>query len=377
MNDMQFVDQVPIAGARITTDGYLVAEVNCARVGCQNYLASDVGLDGGGLVSVFRPEETVFARDSLATFAGKPVTVGHPPVMVTADNWKQYAVGDIGTDIARDGEYVRVQIKLMDAAAIKAVMDGTREISMGYTTGLKLQDGIAPDGTPYRAVQTGPIRINHLAVVPLARGGSQLRIGDDAADLARWGASPVIDRKDANMADVIQTRTVMIDGLSVVTTDAGAQAIEKLQRQLSDAAKDFEKKFAAAEEDKDKKMAAKDAEIATLTKQLGDTKALVLDAAALDKLIADRATLVTRAKALAPAVVTDGKSPAEIKKAVVLATRGAEMADKSEAYIDAAFDLLNDVAADPLKGKVLVDSSIGTRDASYDAYRNSFAKQEA
>jgi hypothetical protein len=342
MTDLTFTDLAPLTGTRMTADGYMVAEVRCARTGCQDYMASDLGIMGGGVVTVYRPEEVVFDKASLATFAGKPVTMGHPTDPVTADNWKTHAIGDIGTEIARDGEYVRVPIKLMDAVAIQAVIDGTREISMGYTTGMKLEDGVAPDGTKYHAVQTGPIRINHLAVVPRARGGSSLRIGDGAT--ARWGASPIIDRKDATMADAIQTRTVLIDGLSVVTTDAGAQALEKLQKTIADMAKKAEE----MEEDKDKKLAAKDAEIAKKDAALADAQAKILDAAAIDKLVADRADLVARAKTLHPAVVTDGKSPSEIKRAVVVAKRGAEMADKSEAYIDAAFDLLGD-AVDPVK----------------------------
>ena len=144
------------------------------------------------------------------------------------------------------------------------------------------------------------------------------------------------------MADTL--RMIMVDGLQVQVTDAAAAAIEKLQKTISDMAKKAEE----LEEDKDKKLAAKDADLAKKDAELADAKAKILDAAALDKLVADRADLVARAKALHPAVVTDGKSTVEIKKAVVVAKRGAEMADKSEAYIDAAFDLLGD-AADPVK----------------------------
>lgn len=382
MTALNFTDLASLSGTRVTGDGYLVAEVRCARTGCQDYLASDLGLTGGGVVTVYRPEEVVFDKASLATFAGKPVTLGHPAEPVTADNWKAHAIGDIGTDIARDGEYVRVPIKLMDATAIQAVMDGTREISMGYTTGVELRDGVAPDGTKYQAVQTGPIRINHLAVVRAARGGSALRIGDtngtENQHDARWGASPIThDRKDATMADAITTRTVMIDGLSVVTTDAGAQALEKLQKTISDqkAAAD------AAAVVADQKLAAKDAELAKKDAELADAKSKILDAAALDALVKDRAELVARAKAIHPAVVTDGKSAAEIKKAVVIAKRGADMADKSEAYIDAAFDLLGDTS-DPIKG-ALKDAQTQKpqdRDAIYakrDAALSNAWKEEA
>lgn len=158
MTEHRFTDAVTLANTRKTNDGYLVAEIRCARTGCQTYLGSEIGVQDKDKVTVYRPESTVFNRDSMATFAGKPITIGHPSEMVTAENWKDHAVGDIGEDIARDGEFIRVPIKLMDAAAIKQVEDGMREVSMGYTTPISLEDGVAPDGTPYQAVQTGPLR---------------------------------------------------------------------------------------------------------------------------------------------------------------------------------------------------------------------------
>ena len=355
---MQFTDSATLTGPRITADGYLVAEVRCARTGCQDYLASEMGLDGDGAITVYRPEAVVFSKDSMATFAGKPVTVGHPAEAVTADNWRSHAVGDIGEDIARDGEYVRVPIKLMDAAAIKAVQDGTREISMGYSTPIAMQDGIAPDGTAYQAVQTGPIRINHLAIVAKARGGESLRIGDGGTDAgkdrARWGASPLHDRKAPIMADM-PTRTVLIDGLSVTTTDAGAQALEKLTKAITDMKAEMTAAETKAKEDaveKEKLLAKKDAEIDALKKD-------AMTDAILDARVQARADLIGKAKLIAKDVTTTGLSDAAIRKAAVVAVLGdVAIAGKSEAYTDARFDILAEDAAkgDPV-AKALADGT--------------------
>jgi hypothetical protein len=368
----------------MTADGYMVAEVRCARTGCQDYIAADLGIMGGGVVTVYRPEEVVFDKASLATFAGKPVTMGHPTEPVTADNWKTHAIGDIGTEIARDGEFVRVPIKLMDGMAIRAVMDGTREISMGYTTGMKLEDGVAPDGTKYQAVQTGPIRINHLAVVPRARGGASLRVGDGANN---WGAAPITPNgKDTAMADANLTTVVLGDkAVSVAVSDA--PAIEAFKAATTKALADMAAKAKEGEEEADKKMAAKDADLAKKDAEITDLKGKVLDTAALDKLVADRADLIARAKALDPKVVTDGKSAAEIKRAVVEAKIGDAAKDKSEAYLDAAFDLLGDGKADPLKdalGKTIA-TEVGDLDKVYtdqrsrlaDDWKNPIGKKEA
>jgi len=362
--DMQFNDRAAINGFRKTADGYLVGDVLCARTGTQQYRASELGLTGDAIVTVYRPESAVFAKDSLATYAGKPVTLGHPPVMVTADNWKEYAGGAVGADIARDGEFVRVPTVLMDATIIRAVEDGTREVSMGYTTPVEMVDGIAPDGTPYQAVQTGPIRINHLAVVPKARGGDKLRIGDSASN---WGASPINDTesKGGQMADL---RKIMVDGLQVETTDAGAAAIDKLTKALADAvaAKDVSDAAATkAAADLAAAEAAKDAAIAK-------ADAAVVTGDALDKLVADRADLISRAKLVAKDIDMVGMSDAAIRKAAVVAALGdAAVAEKSDAYIDARFDILAEDAAkgDPIKDAKLEPKKVADIDTLY-AERN-------
>lgn len=64
---MQFVDTAPVSGTRMTKDGYLVADVRVARTGIQQYLAREIGLNRDGIVNVYRPEETVFSKDSMAT----------------------------------------------------------------------------------------------------------------------------------------------------------------------------------------------------------------------------------------------------------------------------------------------------------------------
>ena len=163
-------------------------------------------------------------------------------------------------------------------------------------------------------------------------------------------------------------RKIMVDGLEVEVTDASAAAIAKLQKTISDMSAEQKAKM----EEEDKKAAKKDAEMAAKDAEIADLKGKVLDAAALDKLVADRAALIARATALDPKVVTDGKSTAEIKKAVVEAKLGDAAKGKSEAYIDAAFDLLGDAktGTDPLKQALgdLSQQPVGdARDAAHQA----------
>lgn len=334
MTEINFTDTATLTGTRITDAGYLVADVRCARTGCQAYLGSEMGLMDRDVVNVYRSESVVFNKDSMATFAGKPVTIGHPADPVTADNWRDHAVGDIGEDVARDGETIRVSIKLMDAAAIKAVQDGTREISMGYTTGVEMRDGVAPDGTEYQAVQTGPIKINHLALVDKARGGQTLRIGD----AENWGAMPIHadETKEVIMTDTLQTVVLGDQAVQVSATDVAT--ITKFKTDAAKTVSDMETAHTKA-------IAAKDAEIAKLEAKVDDAEGKVLSDADLDKRVADRADLIGKAKAIVSDVKTDGLSDAAIRKAVVVTKLGDAMADKSDAYLDARFDILSEDAA--------------------------------
>lgn len=212
---------------------------------------------------------------------------------------------------------------------------------MGYTSGIEYRDGIAPDGTPYQAVQTGPIKINHMALV--AKGRMNARIGD-AAD--NWGASPLTDA-DLKGADMPELRKIMVDGLQVETTDAAAVAIEKLQGQIAtkDAAMAAAATAAAeAMAAKEKEIGAKDAEIASL-------KAAAMTDAALDARVAARADLMAKSAMVSKDTATAGLSDAAIRKAVVVAKLGdAAIADKADAYVEGVFDHLVKLAGvDPVK----------------------------
>lgn len=163
------------------------------------------------------------------------------------------------------------------------------------------------------------------------------------------------------------TKTVMVDGLSVVTTDAGAQAIQKLQGDLQ-AARQATADAATAHQTA---IAAKDAQIAKLEAERDAAQAKVLTDAAIDARVQARADLIATAKALHDADYA-GKSDADIRKAVVAAKFGdAAVKDKSEAYIDARFDILADEAKkDPvhraMRDGVQRTSPISANDKAYE-----------
>lgn len=171
---------------RRTADGYLVAIGRAARAGIQVYAGREVGRPDLETVRVYRAPEEVFARDALASYAHKPVTNDHPPAGVNPQNWRSHAVGFVGDEVSRDGDFVRVSLMLADAAAISALETGKRELSAGYDCVLDWTPGVAPDGQRYEARQRA-IKVNHVAIVTAGRAGPVARIADGASSTGSGG----------------------------------------------------------------------------------------------------------------------------------------------------------------------------------------------
>jgi len=361
---MRLFDYYTLDDAKIrdTNDGYLVATPRVARTGIQLYYGSELGLTGDDakkVMKVYRPEEEVFKADSLATFAYKPVTDDHPPVAVEAKNWKDYARGQMGGEIARDGDFVRVPMAVMDGPTIKKVKDGKSELSVGYDATIVFGAGTTPSGLQYDAKQTG-ISVNHLAIVDAARGGAKLRIGDGTASPPDGVSTTLlfvpppqpVQQQDGNPKKEVYMKTLLIDGISVSVEDKDGQIIDRHISTLNATVTDVKSKLTAAEtqvatltkqvSDATAQhatvLAQKDAEIVTLKKQVEDSK---LSAAQIDQLVKDRSLVAGKARAiLGDKLVVDGKSTADIQRQVVDLKLGETAKGWSEDQVKISFETL-------------------------------------
>lgn len=331
---MHITDKVSLGDTKLSDSGYLEAFALTARTGVQQYLGREVGRPDLPVVNVYRDEAEVFAKRSLESFSKIPITNDHPGEPVTAANWKQVAVGTTGDEVLRDGEYLKIGLKITDGDAVSAVRAGKRELSVGYSCELVWQDGIAPDGTAYQAKQTNIIA-DHIAIVDRCRAGSRASIGDS------WPQhTPTPEEKPMTL------KTVTVDGIPVEVTDQGAIVIATLQQRLADSAK----ALTTANDAHALALKAKDTELAQKDAELDDLKAKQVTDAQLDERVKARGDLIAKARSIVDGDYA-GKSDAEIRKAVVIAKLGdAAIAGKAEAYIDARFDILADEAArDPVR----------------------------
>ena len=153
----------------------MVAEARLTRTGVFTYRNAD-GLSR----REYRPPTEVHDSKSLASFRMVPLTNGHPPTMITAQNARQYAVGAVGENVRRDGDFVVAPIAVHDAATIAAMDAGKTQVSCGYDCDLVETPGVTPNGEHYDAMQTHIVG-NHLAVaIDNARAGKDAAVRMDA-----------------------------------------------------------------------------------------------------------------------------------------------------------------------------------------------------
>lgn len=304
-----------------TDEGFLRVPGRVARTGIQEYLARELGLDGdpSRVIRVYRSADEVFKPESLSTYASADVTDNHPAGLVDADNYRSVVRGIVAGPGRQDGDFVVCDLIVKDKAAITAINAGKCELSAGYTAVYEPTAGVTEDGQQYDYIQRD-IKINHVAIVERARAGANARVFDH-------------NPEKHNM-----THKVILDsGRSVEVQDEATALL------VSDTIERLNTKVADAEAKADQAQAAADA----ANEQL---QAAVL--ASSDEAIAARVAEVTKCQEAARKVAGDGFTcdslmPVEIKRAAMAVARPkVEWADKSVAYVEAAFDMEAEKAKD-------------------------------
>lgn len=319
--------------ARFDENGFLVDTPVVARVGVQSYFLPD-----GSERREFRPASEVFKPDSLASYQGKPITLGH--VFVNVDNAKQVVVGSVSGSASRQDSNVVVPLTVYDKESIEKAKSGVAaELSVGYSTvdvetpgwgsnetgEYKLdgeydsQDDIPSDWVRFDALQTN-IVVNHVAMVYKGRAGvAKLNIDSQQEN-------PYTDDVKSNIEEKDMTVKIKIDSAEVEVSKDVADHIAKL-----DSAIEAQKaKVDAIEAERDSLKAKVDGIPAEIKKAVKAAKA---DAEALAALV----NVATEA-----GVKVDGLDAKGIKVAYVKEVSGLDVSEKSDTYIDAAFDIAKD-----------------------------------
>lgn len=316
--------------AHFDEHGFLVDRPIVARIGLQVYQTPF------GERREFRPASEVFKADSLATYAGKPITVGH--VTVTPENAEKVVVGSCSGAGIPNGIGVEAPLNIYAKRAIEsAKKKQTAEISVGYTsididkpgwgsneTGEYIfeedlkEDEQPPEGwVKFDALQTS-ISVNHIALVFKGRAGIAKLNLDSEQEF------PYDTDVNLNKEDEIMTVKIKLDG--AIEFDVPKEVATFIETVKADAE--------AAKTKADRLEAERDALQAKVDGIPEEIKAAVEKA----KADADEhAALV--ATASEAGVKCDGLTAKEIKIAYVKEVMGNDISEKADAYIDTAFDI--------------------------------------
>ncbi len=153
-----------------TPEGYALHKaVRLMRVGSIIYDQSEVPSvrpNDSGKVTVVRKAVDLFEPNTIKSFAGKDVTLGHPSKMVTPGTWRDASVGSVlsprrGT--GADSDFLIADLIVKRPDAIRAIEGGTVQLSVGGdSTFEEIEPGVA---------RQTKIRANHVAIVDRGKNG--------------------------------------------------------------------------------------------------------------------------------------------------------------------------------------------------------------
>jgi len=295
-------------GALATVDpdtGFLRVDARLTRTGVFPYADAN-----GETWGELRTEDEVFDDGALDSFRLAVVTDDHPSAFVTSKTVRDVQIGSVGTDVRRDGDYVRATLLITDADAIEAIQGGKKELSCGYTARVIQDQGVAPDGATYAARQT-QIRGNHVAVVDRGRAGPECRILDTPGASRTTIGDQTMTEKTENPRE--ETRAIKIGDEMI---DVAARVAAEIESLRADSMMRSRVTVSEEEEEEDVKDtdSALRAKVDALQAQLEETRASESDR------IDARVRLVTTARdILGTEAKTDGVSDADIMRATILA----------------------------------------------------------
>jgi len=352
----QYYDFSPFTGDRVKTEeGYLEVNVVATAVGVQKYDGEEVGFKPGTDIGLHRTADTVFHQDTIDSFKGKPVTIGHDGEMLNADTHKVFSFGNVMGDAFKiDNTRLGVRLLITDADTVRRIEDNELiGVSLGYTCEHIDKAGSLGD-EKFLITTDGPMFINHVTLLPSSMPPrvEQARILDKQPEGPKKMDAKEIARLTAIMMDALKKDA----GIS----DADNENIRKIVDQALKENEEAKKKTDAeiAEEEAKKKADTKD--------EGDDPEKKKTDAAKLDARINDAANLRAQVLLLCDAGTTS-KTNTELLKAKL--DKDYVNNDQAIGYLKAASKFDTDgrqAAATAFKGT----KSGSNRIYSLDAIRN-------
>ncbi len=347
---------VTIDKSAVLENGWLRANATLARIGIQKYQRAD-----GSTYSELRLPEEVFNKESMDSFSMVPVTDNHPNEPLNATNTKLFQVGQIGENVVRDGDLLRAKILITNDQVVKKILDGEKvQLSNGYMADCDPTPGVYK-GEHYDSIQRN-IRGNHVALVHQARGGPELRVRLDS--LLAQIPNAVVESSYSTLdtsPGVTALKTFNIDGVDFEMSDSAIQALEKSTKAMND-------KLASLTVEATKQTARAD-NLEVELKKTTDLYNIETDPKTIQAKVSARVALETKAASILKDVKLAEMSDQDIKVAYIEKAWNKPLTKKDPAYVDAAFDLADEVPAGVIAqaGKQIPAAEVKTDDGAPDS----------
>lgn len=289
--------------------------------------------DPDDVLQIYRPDDEVFSDGAVNGWAHVPVTLDHPPELVTPNNIKEYAIGEVTSRARIDGEWFELEWMVKDNSGIEKMIDTHVQTSGGYTAVIDYTPGLTPDGRKYDGVQRS-IDPNHLALVPRGRAFS-----DAANTVANWGTAPQLN-KDHEMS----MKPIAIGDAVVNVAIADADIVVKM-------IKDHKAELEAAQAT----IEARDETIGELKAECAEATSKVMTDEDIAAAVVARKAVTDKAATFDAEFKDAGQSVADIKRGAVRAVYGDEAAatEVSDAEINGIFRVMEPKKVDDTAREVL------------------------
>lgn len=171
---MKITDKIAQTSSRTySRDGYLIVPAKLSKLGIFDYLGSELGEKTDEVRKVKRTEDSLFSNETINSFEGAPITLGHPQTDVNSSNWKELAVGNV-RNVRREDDYLVADAWIYDERAIQTIEKyGIEEVSCGYQSeAIPIRDDTAD-------YELSPMKGNHVALVANGRCGVDCKLADE------------------------------------------------------------------------------------------------------------------------------------------------------------------------------------------------------
>lgn len=270
------------------------------------------GYSADQTINVYTPAEELFKPETIASFNGVDATDYHPPKNeINASNWKDYHIGYC-ENVRQEGDYLVGDLLIKDKISIDLIQSNERiEMSLGYGAMLVVEQGTAPDGTPYQAKFIN-FNGDHIALVKYGRCGGDCRIGDEKQTPEGKTMEVIVNgmRFDIGdnkpFADALKIQQEQLENLKAAKLKVGDK-----QFSIGDELNAVQAVVDQLHTDK-----------TTLEQKVGDLEKNQMTPEKLEQAATERAAVIADAKALVPTVKTEGCTCEQIKRDVIAAKAG-------------------------------------------------------